>query len=119
MAKDDYDTIVFKILLYLYAVLKRKITFDEQAFYHAIGFKNIDNDYFINILYMMHEDGLIDGIVLKKAWGNTYILCSDLIDMTITSNGIHYLNDNKKMNKIKEYLLSNVDTIASLINLCI
>lgn len=48
-----------------------------------------------------------------------YILCSDLIDMTITSNGIHYLNDNKKMNKIKEYLLSNVDTIASLINLCI
>lgn len=73
MAKDDYDTIVFKVLLYLYAVLKRKIIFDEQAFYHAIGFKNIDNDYFINILYMMHEAGLIDNIVIKKAWGNIYI----------------------------------------------
>ena len=37
MAKDDYDVIVFKILTYLYACVKRKTVFEEAAFYHAIG----------------------------------------------------------------------------------
>lgn len=32
MAKDDYDVIVYKILVYLYAFMKRKITFEEDVF---------------------------------------------------------------------------------------
>lgn len=32
IAKDDYGTIVFKILLYLYAVLKRKIVLISNPF---------------------------------------------------------------------------------------
>lgn len=119
MAKDDYDTIVFKVLLYLYAVLKRKITFDEQTFYHATGYKYINEDYFITVLYMMSQERLINNLVFTKAWGNVCILCNDLCNMEITVEGIHYLIDNKKMNRVKEYLLSNVDTIASLIKLCI
>nr|DAM88885.1 MAG TPA: hypothetical protein [Caudoviricetes sp.] len=32
MAKDDYNVIVFKILTYLYAVLKRETVFDISKF---------------------------------------------------------------------------------------
>ena len=32
MAKDDYNVLVYKILIYLYACLKRKIAFNETVF---------------------------------------------------------------------------------------
>lgn len=117
MAKDDYDVIVFKILLYLYAVLKRKIVFDEKSFYHAIG--DVNKSYLVDILIYMQEESLILGLVTMKAWGNENILCSDLMNLKITVQGVHYLEENKKMNKIKEYLLSNIDVVASLITMCL
>lgn len=115
MAKDDYDTIVFKILVCLYAILKRKIVFDEERFYQMVGYKYIKEGYFLNILYFMKQENLIDGIAISKSWGNEYILCSDLSDMFITPQGIHYLEENNKMNKIKEYFIENVDIISSLL----
>lgn len=94
MSKDDYDVIVFKILVYLYAVLKRKVIFEEKAFYHAIG--EINNRYLVDVLNFMQEEGLISGLVFVKAWGNENILCNDLINLKITVQGIHYLEENKK-----------------------
>ena len=32
MVKDDYDVIAYKILIYLYGALKRKIVFREASF---------------------------------------------------------------------------------------
>lgn len=115
MAKDDYHTIVFKVLVYLYAVYKRKIVFDKDSFYHATGYKFVHEGCFINTLYFMKQDGLIDGISISRAWGNEYIMCNDLSDMTITPQGILYLEENKKMRKIKHYFMENVDIISSLI----
>lgn len=117
MAKDNYDTIVFKVLIYLYAVLKRKINFNENDFYHAVSMKNINESYFTTVLYFMTKEGLIDGPEFTKAWGQEYILCSELSNMIITPQGIHYLEENKKMNKIKNYLIENVDIIVPLINM--
>ncbi len=51
MAKDDYDTIVYKILLYLYACLKRKIVFDRTTFFKAIDKDAICDEYLADILY--------------------------------------------------------------------
>lgn len=117
MAKDDYHTIVFKVLVYLYAVYKRKIVFENDSFYHATGYKYIHEGCFINTLYFMKQDGLIDDISISRAWGNEYILCSDLSYMTITPQGISYLEENKKMRKIKDYFMNNVDIISSLISM--
>lgn len=43
MAKDDYDVIVYRLLVYLYGCLKRKITFDDAVFRETVR-KNVDND---------------------------------------------------------------------------
>ena len=94
MARDDYDVIVYKVLVYLYACLKRKIMFEEITFQHTVR-KNVDNDeYFYDILKMMQEEGLITGLVFKGTWQGDSVLANDLKEMEITSNGIHYLEDN-------------------------
>lgn len=115
MAKDDYHVIVFKILVYLYAVLKREIAFDVITFKKAIKYDEINEQYFNSVLDMMKKEDLINGVTVIKAWGNDLIVASDLKDMHITSNGIHYLEENSTMNKIKQFLLENVELITSLI----
>lgn len=114
MAKDDYDVIVYRVLVYLYACLKRKIIFDETTFQATVR-KNIENDeYFTSVLEMMQKEGLIEGLVFTKAWGGLVILASDIEDARITAEGIHYLKENSTMNKIGENLKDAVDIIASL-----
>lgn len=118
MAKDDYFVIVYKILLYLYAVFKRKVVFDEKDLKLSIIKKDeINEDYLIDILKMMQEDGLIKGLVFKNAWGSSILLINDLADMRITSQGIDYLQNNSKMQKVKDFLIESIDIFASLINI--
>ena len=94
MVKDDYDVIVFKVLLYYYAVLKRKILFEKITFDKVIGINDISKEYFIEVLLMMQEDGYIKNLVVKKAWGGDYIFLSDFDEIKITSKGIEYLKEN-------------------------
>ena len=54
-----------------------------------------------------------------RAWGNVRILVNDLADMSITSDGIHYLLENNRMRKIKEFLLNQSRTMAGLIEMVI
>ena len=115
MAKDDYNVIVFKILTYLYAVLKRKTVFDINEFKTAIG--NVDENYLNDLLEMMQKEGFIDGLIFAHAWGIESIICNDLTDMKITFKGMQFLTENSKMQEIKNFLLKNVDTISSLIKL--
>ena len=115
MAKDDYNVIVFKVLTYLYAVLKRKTVFDINEFKLAIG--NIDENYLYSLLEMIQNEGFIEGLIFVHALGIESIICNDLSDMKITFKGIEYLTQNSKMQEVKNFLLKNVDTIASLIKL--
>lgn len=64
---------------------------------------------------MMKKDGLIDGVHFTKAWGNVYILISDLSDMEITSSGIYYLKNNSMMQKVLKLIKEGAGIIASLI----
>lgn len=115
MAKDDYDVIVFKILTYLYACLKRKITFDIDTFNNTISIKDIDEDYFSDVLLMMSEEGLISGFNYKKVWGGNIIPLSDPSDLKITSTGVRYLGNNNKMKEIRENLLNTAKITSTWI----
>ena len=118
MAKDDYSVLVFRILTYFYGCLKRVTSFDEDVFKKAIGADTVPEGYIIDILRMMEDDGLITGLTFIKAWGNEYILISEIKEISITSKGIEYIQDNKKMKKIKEKIMENTaDIITALIKL--
>lgn len=114
MAKDDYDVIVYRVLTYQYACLKRKIVFDDVTF-QAMVRKGVESDeYFTAVLKMMQDEGLITGAAIVRAWGNEYILASDLRDLEITADGIHYLQENSTMHKVGAFLRDAADGIAKL-----
>lgn len=114
MAKDDYDVIVYRVLVYLYACFKRKIIFELITF-KAAAQKGIESDeYFTDALKMMQSEGFIEGLTFVDAWGGETILASDLSNARITPAGIRYLESNSKMSHIGDYLKSTVDIIAKL-----
>lgn len=117
MAKDDYDVLVYKILLYLYAVFKRKKVFDEEEFKEALKVKEISEEYLINILNSMQEENLIKGLSFINPWGGEVLLSNDYSCMKIKADGIHYLSENGKMKKVRDFLLENADIFASLIKI--
>ena len=70
MAKDDYDVIVYKMLLYLYGCMKRVISFNQAVFDKSIKREELNEGYFTDILRMMQKEGLVDGVNTVKPWGN-------------------------------------------------
>ena len=114
MAKDDYHVIVYKILLYLYGVLQRKIVFSCDAFNKLIERSEIKEEYFTDVIRLMQNEGLIEGAVFEKAWGHDYILISNLEDLQITADGIRYLKENSTMNKVMKSLKDTPGLASSL-----
>lgn len=116
MAKDDYEVIAYKILLYLYSCMKRITVFDTDEFNKTVR-KNVESDeYFANILRLMQKEGLIEGVLVKKVWG-ACLLISDLKDMEITADGIRYLKDNSKIEKARTMIMESADLFSNLIGL--
>lgn len=112
MAKDDYEVVAYRILVYLYAIMKRKIVFNEQVFQKMVLKDAVGEEYLASILHMMLEEGLITGVTLTKAWGNNYLISSELSDAEITAAGIHHL---KKNPEIRESIIKAAESIATLI----
>ncbi len=117
MAEDDYAVIAFKILVYYYGLLKRKYSFSDETFTKALIKANITEEYLIDILYMLKNSGYIQGIVFAKAWGNEKVIISDLVEASITADGIHYISENDTMKKVKDFLLQVPGAIAELIRI--
>lgn len=115
MAKNDYDTILYKLLIYLYACLKREIVFDEDVFNSTVRKCAGNEQYFAEILDMAQAEGLITGVVVTRAWGNELIISSPAEDMKITAEGIHYIKENSQMKKAQETLKNSADIMAWLI----
>lgn len=114
MAKDDYHVIVYRILVYLYACMKRKIMFEEATFEAAVRKHVVSDEYFADILRMMQEEELIKGLLFVPAWGGDVILASDIDEARITPKGIRYLEENDKMKTIGEKLKESIDIISKL-----
>ncbi len=118
MAKDDYNVIVFRVLTYLYACLKRVTAFDSVHFEKFI-INDVNEDYFVDVLKMMSEDELIKGFSYVNAWGDNIVKTSDYQKLKITSKGIDFLTENSKMKKIKDYFLEKPSIITSLVKLAL
>ncbi len=116
MAKDDYEVIVFRILTYLYAILKRKTFFDADVFKGKI-IGDISDEYVVDVLRMLQDEALIEGVVVKRFWGTNYMLISDPKDIIITANGIRYLKENSTMQKLKELFKEMVGIIGDLVRI--
>lgn len=115
MAQDDYDVIVFRILTYLYAVMKRKEVFQQLNYDHAIKKSKINEDYLNDVYRLMANEGLIEGTLFKETWGTALIPLFDEKDLRITAKGIHYLEDNDKMKAVGKFLLDKADDIVKLV----
>lgn len=103
MAKDDYDVIVAKILVYLYAKLKGKNKTPAVEFIHPLSEDfPISEGYLDYVLDEMAEQGFVRMRQIK-AWGGD-IVYRDIEGIQITHQGIEYLRDNSAIRKI-------VDTI--------
>ncbi|MBR0148551.1 MAG: hypothetical protein IJM23_05075 [Lachnospiraceae bacterium] len=99
MAKDDHNIIIFKILVYLYAVFKGSEVFEQEKYDKAINRKDINEEYLFKLYKMMSDEGFIEKLPFKKAWGGDLIPLFDESDMTITYKGIRYLEENDSMKK--------------------
>lgn len=114
MAKDDYDAVVYRVLVYLYGCFRRKIIFDDEIFNKAVSKYAESEEYFHSVLRKMQDDRLICGLVFKKIGGGEYLLFSDLREAEITSDGIHYLKENSRMKKMRDTMRGVCDVISSL-----
>ena len=114
MAKDDYEVIVYRMLVYLYAVLKREIAFDAVTFAESVRKDVKSNAYFDKVLEMMQEEGLIRGLVFAQAWGGDVILASGIRDAEITPAGIRRLKEDARMKIVGRALAEAKDIIATL-----
>lgn len=120
MAKDDYEVIVFKILTYLYACLKKGQSVDKKILSPAsVCFcKNgeaLPETYWHNVLCMMSEEGLIAGLNFIRPWGSGTAICiNDITDCRITPTGIRYLSENSQVKNIFNELKEKGDLFVSL-----
>jgi len=117
MAKDDYQAIVFKILVYLYGCLQRKYSFSEAGFNAAVSRDKIADEYLTDILRNMQDEGLIKGLTFAHAWGNEYLLANEFSDAIITSKGIDFLKENDRMRQIAKMFLEGAGMITELVKL--
>lgn len=104
MAKDDYHVIVYQILAYLYQCLKRGVMVEAKNLEHNCKYFQINQNYWVYILYHMQEDGLIKGLSFIDIDGMELPYPADLECCRITPRGIEYLCDNSFMEKAKQFL---------------
>ena len=95
MAKDDYNVIKFKILVYLYGILKRRVFYRHLRTY---AWRKLNKKH-----YYINSDG-----------GHKFIN-SDISNVKITARGINHLEENKLMNKIKENALSSLGLLGEFV----
>ena len=62
MAKDDYFVIVYKILAYLYARLKKGEPVEAEMLMYDGGLFQINREYWVYIIDNMLEQGYIKGL---------------------------------------------------------
>ena len=69
MPTNDYDVIVFKLLVYYYACLKCTTVFKQSEFDLITKKADVNEEYLLYALEMMQDEGLIKGLTLTRAWG--------------------------------------------------
>lgn len=105
MARNDYHVIVYQILAYLYQCLKCGSDVNAQMLeYNSRLIKAGNETYWNYIMWNMHQNGLIDGVVFVHLDNLKYPVPQQLGNCQITPIGIEYLCDNSFMEKAKKFL---------------
>lgn len=113
MAKDDYFVLVYKILAYLYMVLKEGRAPEEKLLRHDGPLLGVNAVYWAYIMENLQAQGYITGLTVMTAWGGAKMI-SDLECCQITPDGIAYLFENSLLAKAKE-LLKDVKAMTPFI----
>ena len=113
--------IVLKILGYLYRCLKQaelptNETLSPYSVLFRINGKAINEPYWNEILYMISQEGLVEGLNFTGTWGPSRICISDMEDCRITPKGIYYLEENSSMRKAWEVLKESKDIMAAMLS---
>jgi len=99
MAKDDYFVIAYKLLTILYVSLKNGKTISNDQLKKLS--EGIPFEYWEYILKTLSEEGYIVGVVPISSLSGESIKINNI---QITPKGIEYLQDNSKMQKVKDFL---------------
>ena len=112
MSKDDYHVIAYKILAYLYACLKQGENPDLE-YLTAENFK-INLAYWEYILEHLYKSNFIEGIKLVPILGKENKGIKITTQITITPQGIEFLQENSIMKRVKEFLISIKEIMPNL-----
>ena len=99
MAKDDYHVIVYKILSYLYKVLKASEKPDlSKLSPESFG---IEEPYWEYIFIHLFTEELIEGVTVKKVMGRDEPIIGLTNKLRISPKGIEYISENSFMAKVR------------------
>ena len=114
MAKDDYHVIVFKMLQYLYAQLKKGEPIDRDKLSNDGEICQINRKYWTYILESMQEQELIRGLNRDVAGENSDYIWDQLERIQITPKGIDLLADQNAQSKVTEIIKGVIKLIPGL-----
>jgi len=110
MAKDDMFRIIYCILKELYECMKQGVGVKkEDISYERFG---VPYSYWIDIIIQMQEKGFISGVKCRMTKGTGRIINYD--DISITFEGVEYIEENSMMKKVKETLQNIKDIVPGL-----
>lgn len=113
MAKDDYYTMVYKFLRYLYECLKESTPTDPVKIATGSKMFPVDAEYRDYLLRNLAQEGYITGVKLLPIIGAEEPAVR-VQNPKITPQGISYIQENSTMGKV-EALLFKAGEIAGSI----
>lgn len=103
MAANDYHVIVYQILAYLYAQLKKGEAIDSEYLRYDGRMFSIPHSYWLYIMTSLSNDGYVSGIRVTE---ETVI---GLEKCMITPRGIDYICDDYALEKARDYIRGRKD----------
>lgn len=107
MAKNDYHVIVYQILAYLYAQLKKGKPIEPEMISNDSWLLEINYDYWLYIMKSLLELEYISGIQIQEIDGSGKVRY--LNKCQITPKGIEYICDDKMIEKVRNYVCDKKD----------
>ncbi len=103
------DVIIYKILSYLYGCAKSGKRPRIEDICHDCSMFHIPQSYWNMIMEELIHAGYVSGFMIKATKSGNIIFMTD--SARITLEGVHFLQDNSKMQKVKAFLGTAFNTV--------
>ena len=110
MAKDDYFVIMYRILAYLYACLKKGADIDTDIISHKA--LNIPERYWLEIIENLITRGYIKGVTIVEVMNPAKNVIWD--SPAITQDGVQFMHENSSMQRAYKTLMKFTDLIPGI-----